>query len=155
MQLSRIVGLIVGIAVLGAGAVRASDFVGVYCLPDRVVLEPNDTEPQRIQIWGAFLMTDGAPGGAYKAAERGYLYYACPTGKDSVCFGEWSDLKALAGTGRAVGLGMRYQPNGHVRKSSEPVGSPEAYPLQMGLTPLGGDAYSAGLLAQLKAAKQP
>jgi len=32
----------------------ASDPVGVYCLVDKVVLEPNETSPERIQISGTF-----------------------------------------------------------------------------------------------------
>src|SRR6185312_8644004 len=95
MRAKGLIGtLAVAIGVLAAPAMRASDFVGVYCLPDKVVLEPNDTEPQRAQIWGAFLMADTKTATGYLAAERGYLYYACPQGKDNACLNEWSDLKA-------------------------------------------------------------
>jgi hypothetical protein len=148
------VGLLAGV-VLTAPSLRASDFVGVYCLADKVVFEPNDTEPQRVQIWGAFLMTDGRPGGAYVAAERGYLYYTCPPGKDAACLNEWADLKSVAGTGQAVGFGARFQPDGRVRKASEAVASPDAYPIQFGLVHLGKDAYAQSLLAQLKGARRP
>jgi hypothetical protein len=141
--------------VLTAPSLRASDFVGVYCLADKVVFEPNDTEPQRVQIWGAFLMTDGRAGGAYAAAARGYLYYTCPSGKDAACLNEWADLKSVTGTGQAVGFGARFQANGRVRKTTEAVASPDAYPIQFGLVRLGKDAYAQGLLAQLKDAKQP
>jgi hypothetical protein len=145
---------IVGVFALGLGllapALRASDFVGVYCLVDKVVLEPNDTEPQRVQIWGAFLMTDGQRGGAYAPVQHGYLYYTCPQGKDATCMNEWADLKSLAGTGKGVGFGARFQPNGHVRRTTDAVALPDAYPVQMGLVRLGTDTYAQSLLAQLK-----
>jgi hypothetical protein len=154
MRAKGLIGtLAVAIGVLAAPAMRASDFVGVYCLPDKVVLEPNDTEPQRAQIWGAFLMADTKTATGYLAAERGYLYYACPQGKDNACLNEWSDLKALAGTGKAAGFGGRFQPAGHLRKASDPLGSPDPYPIQFGLVKIGGDSYSMSLLSQLKAAK--
>jgi hypothetical protein len=147
--------LVVGVALAGLGLMarplHASDFVGVYCLPDKVVLEPNSTEPQRVQIWGAFLMTDGQRGGAYSPVQHGYLYYTCPQGKDAACLNEWSDLKSLAGTGKAVGFGARFQPNGRLRNSTDAVASPDPYPVQMGLVRLGTDAYSQSLVAQLKA----
>ena len=154
MRLTRLIGtLAVAVGVLAAPAMHASDFIGVYCLPDKVVLEPNDTEPQRAQIWGAFLMADSKTTTAYLTAERGYVYYSCPAGKDNACLNEWADLKAIAGTGKGVGFGGRFQPVGHLRKASDPLGSPDPYPVQFGLVKLGGDTYSMSLLSQLKLAK--
>src|SRR5215470_7668117 len=80
---------------------RASDPVGVYCLIEKVVLEPT-TAATSIQIWGAFsfAMPIYAPtnppgtfgnasiGDVYGAVQTGYLYYACPSGKESVCRNE-------------------------------------------------------------------
>src|SRR2546425_11310795 len=64
------------VALLGAGAARAlaSDPVGIYALVEKVVLEPNQANPERIQLWGAFAIAEGY-GYTYKNAERGYLYY--------------------------------------------------------------------------------
>lgn len=154
MRVKGVVGtLAIAIGVLAAPALRASDFVGVYCLPDRIVLEPNETEPQRVQIWGAFLMADTTTATTYQTAARGYLYYSCPQGKDQACQNEWADLKALAGTGQGVGFGGRFQPTGHLHKAADPIGSPDPYPVQFGLVKLRGDSYSTSLLSQLKAAK--
>lgn len=154
MRVKGVIGtLAVAIGVLAAPAMRASDFVGVYCLPDKVVLEPNETEPQRVQIWGAFLLADTKTGTMYLSAERGYLYYSCPQGKDKACVNEWTDLKALAGSGKGVGFGGRFQPAGQLHKAADPLGSPDPYPVQFGLVKLGGDNYSTSLLSQLKAAK--
>src|ERR1041385_2107567 len=59
---------------LGVGRALASDPVGIYALVDKAVFEPNQTNPERIQIWGAFAIAEGY-GYTYKNAERGYLYY--------------------------------------------------------------------------------
>jgi hypothetical protein len=155
MRRNIVSSLVIGLVVLAVPVLRASDFVGVYCLADRVVLEPNDTEPQRVQIWGSFLMTDGQRGSGYLDAKRGYLYYSCPTGKDSVCINEWNDLKSVAGKNIAVGFGGRFQSNGRVRPSSEAVASPDAYPIQIGVARVGTDSYAHDLIARLKAGKRP
>ena len=112
--------------------VQASDMVGIYGVVEKVVVEPNDNAPQRIQIWGAFAMAEGR-GSTYGPAQRGYLYYTCPSGQEAVCRKEWADLKSVAGKGTAVGLGMRYKPTGRVRKADEKIASPDPYPIQMGV----------------------
>ena len=38
---------------------QASDPVGIYALVDKVVYEPNDKAPERVQIWGAFSLAEG------------------------------------------------------------------------------------------------
>jgi hypothetical protein len=127
----------IGLAVLGVGlaltaVLHASDMVGIYGVVEKVVIEPNDNAPQRIQIWGAFAMAEGR-GSTYGPAQRGYLYYTCPSGQDAVCRKEWADLKSVAGKGTAVGLGMRYKPTGRIRKADEQIASPDPYPIQMGV----------------------
>ena len=112
---------------------HASDMVGVYAVVEKVVVEPNENAPERIQIWGAFALADQKNGSNYEPGQRGYLYYMCPSGQESVCRKEWSDLKSVAGKGTAVGFGMRYKPTGRVRKADEKVASPDPYPIQMGV----------------------
>src|SRR5205085_2934649 len=72
-----------------------SDFAGIYAMIDRVILEPNDTAPERIQIWGAFAMSQPEDRNNYMPPERGYLYYSLVPGKESVCRAEWADFKAI------------------------------------------------------------
>jgi len=124
--------LTLGVTLILPIVVHASDMVGIYGVVEKVVVEPSDTAPQRIQIWGAFAMAEGK-GSTYGPAHRGYLYYTCPSGQEAVCRKEWSDLKSVAGKGTAVGLGMRYKPTGRVRKADEKVASPDPYPIQMGV----------------------
>src|ERR1041385_2345294 len=76
---------------LGAGRALGSDPVGIYALVDKTVFEPNETSPERIQIWGAFAIAEGY-GYTYKKAERGYLYYKVNPDKPSACRNEGSDM---------------------------------------------------------------
>lgn len=123
---------VLGITLSLSAVLQASDMVGIYGVVEKVVVEPNDKAPERIQIWGAFAMAEGR-GSTYGPAQRGYLYYTCPAGQENVCRKEWSDLKSVAGKGTAVGIGMRYKPTGRVRKADEKVALPDPYPIQMGV----------------------
>ena len=95
-------GVIVALALaVVATAVSASGPVGVYGIVERVVFEPNETSPERVQVWGVFAYVDGCGAnrppvtgppvecgvGAARAAkgasgispaERGYLYFKLP-----------------------------------------------------------------------------
>lgn len=130
----RITGLLVlGACMAVTVAVYASDFVGVYAVVEKVILEPSDTSPERIQIWGAFALSDQKSGSAYAPAARGYLYYTCSRGQESVCRKEWADLKSVAGKDTGVGFGYRWAPNGRVRKADEKPASPDVYPIERGV----------------------
>src|SRR5882724_1674420 len=100
----------------------ASDPTGVYALVDKVVLEPNDSAPERIQIWGTFIVSTAEFGGNYNQPVRGYLYFSLPSGKEQLAKTEWSDLKKIAGTGQAIAFGSRYQQmktHARVRKAGD------------------------------------
>jgi hypothetical protein len=114
-------------------ALQASDAIGVYTVLEKVVLEPADTAPERIQLWGVFALADGNSPSSYGPAQRGYLYYTCPQGKESICRKEWADLKSVAGKGTGVGFGHRHSPTGRVRKADEKATPPDPYPIQMGV----------------------
>jgi len=110
-----------------------SDPTGIYALIDRVVLEPNSAAPERIQVWGAFALASKEDRNSYNPPGRGYLYFSCKPGKEEVCRKEWSDLKAVAGTGQVIGLGGRDMPRPRLRKADEKVSDPDEYPLNFGL----------------------
>ena len=131
MRFSRTVLLLVLLATVGPAF--ASDPVGVYALIDKVVLEPNGTSPQRIQIWGVFALAKGERGDYYERAQRGYLYYTIDPTKEEVSRREWADLKAVAGTGQAIGFGARPKATGRIRKANEKPESPDTYPIGWGL----------------------
>jgi hypothetical protein len=118
--------ILAAILVIAAAMGTASDLIGVYAL-DKIVLEPNDSAPERIQIWGTFMLANGNRGDDLLPPQRGYMYFVLPTippgtaNQQSVAKTEWNDLKKVAGTGQAVGFGSRYsrEPAPHVRKPGE------------------------------------
>ncbi|HSB11478.1 MAG TPA: hypothetical protein VLM38_18460 [Blastocatellia bacterium] len=103
-----------------------SDWIAVYARIDKVVLEPNDTAPERIQIWGAFALANKLNNNDYQPAQRGYLYYSIKPGKETACRAEWSDLKKIAGTESIVGFGSRSSA-GRLRKADEKPADPDVY----------------------------
>jgi hypothetical protein len=110
-----------------------SDWIGVYARIDKVVLEPNATAPERIQIWGAFAVASKEDRNSYQSAQRGFLYYSLAPGKEEVCRKEWADLKTIAGTGDVIGFGSRDKPAGRLRKSDDKPADPDTYPVGFGL----------------------
>lgn len=122
MKTLRIGVLIVGALVatsrpMPAGATMsrpsASGLVGIYGVIERVVFEPNEASPERVQVWGAFSFVNGGAGndGAWSPVKRGYLYFRLPAStvvapaELDVIKREWADLKTVAGTPQAVGFG--------------------------------------------------
>ena len=99
--------LLVGVTLIfTAATLSASDPVGVYAIVQKVIFEPNDKAPERIQIWGVFALADTVRGGnSYTKPQRGYLYYSLPKGKESTALKEWADFKAVAGTGQGIAFG--------------------------------------------------
>lgn len=153
MRMSTIGGLLVlGVCALTAVTLRASDMVGVYGVIEKVVLEPADTAPQRIQIWGAFALSEGERGSNYGPAQRGYLYYSCPAGQEAICRREWDDLTAVAGKDNGVGFGARYKPTGRIRKADDKPASPDAYPIERGVMRLSAGHESLPVIDRIKAA---
>jgi hypothetical protein len=121
---------------LGFGAVFpsfGSDPVGVYAYVDKVVLEPNDTSPERIQIWGGFALAEGR-GETYAAAQPGYMYFQLPSEKEKAALREWNDLKSLEGAQQLVAFGSRYDMKARVRKTDDKPRNPDVYVVDIGLT---------------------
>jgi len=132
-------------AILGLTAFTAvaSDPVGVYTIVEKVIFEPNDTSPQRIQVWGVFAIAT-PPGDAYTAPARGYMYFTSAPGEEAMARKEWADLKSIAGTGQGVAFGGRYTRNGNqveilrvtVRSADTKPANPDPYPIANGVTKL-------------------
>ncbi|PYS17296.1 MAG: hypothetical protein DMG17_10110, partial [Acidobacteria bacterium] len=100
--------LVVGVLLFVAADLIASGPVGIYAIIEKVIFEPSEQAPERIQIWGAFAVVDGGltqPGATSKPL-RGYLYFKLPDGSaQAAAKTEWTDLKTVAGTGQAIGFG--------------------------------------------------
>jgi hypothetical protein len=133
--------------VLGASTLLASGPVGLYGIIDKVVFEPNESAPERLQVWGVFAYADIQQDGSglgISPAKRGYLYFkarsATPgftTDKQVEAIkSEWMDLKSVAGTGQAVGFGQW----GYIAGFSglEPDVAPRAPSVILESTPRGG-----------------
>jgi hypothetical protein len=144
--------IVLGVCAMAAVTLRASDMVGVYAVVEKVLLEPGDAAPQRIQIWGAFALSDQKSGSTYGPAQRGYLYYSCPAGRETVCRKEWEDLKAVAGKDTGVGFGARYKDTGRIRKADEKPAAPDAYPIERGVVRLSAGHESLPVIDRIKAA---
>jgi hypothetical protein len=124
-------GMVVGLT--AAGSAMASDPTGIYARIDKVVLEPNGDNPERIQVWGTFALAKKNTRNDYEKPVRGYLYYSLDKKKEEMCRQEWADLKKLAGTDQCVAFGARYKPMGTVRKTGDKPKNPETYPIGFGL----------------------
>ena len=167
-------------------SVTASGPLGIYGIVEKVVFEPNEQAPERLQVWGAFAYVDGGPGESLTVsqAKRGYLYFRMPAAADAVQFdlkaigNEWRDLKAVAGTGQAVGFGQwsyiggfsglqpdtrssmppyilehsRGNPNTdlRVRPASEAPAAPALYLTSTGVVKLAESGSHAAIVKQLK-----
>ena len=102
--------LIVAFVVLlvGTAQLLASGPLGIYGIVEKVVFEPNDKMPERVQVWGAFAYVETSVVGqslTISRPARGYLYFRLGGASDTVVRNEWADLKSVAGTGQAVGFG--------------------------------------------------
>jgi len=100
------------VLLLATTALMASGQVGIYAVVSKVVFEPDDRAPERIQIWGAFTLVDGGTrsGGKTLTPQRGYLYFALPSAAENanlreIALKEWADFKAIAGTNQAIAFG--------------------------------------------------
>src|SRR6185436_5959383 len=96
--------LILACVVLLACAVHlgASGPLGIYGIVEKVVFEPNEQSPERIQVWGAFAYVDGAGAQSLtiSAPKKGYLYFrllGTAAGETDLSTklirNEWADLK--------------------------------------------------------------
>jgi hypothetical protein len=142
----------------------ASGPIGIYGIVERVVFEPNDRAPERVQIWGAFAHVEEFSS-AVSPPKRGYLYFRLPASGESVetVRKEWADLKALAGSGQAVGFGSwgwssvaRAELSDlRVRAVSEPVTSPTDYRTNAGIVKLSATGSHAAIVTKLKDALEP
>ena len=119
-----LVGVVVG--------VHASDRIGVYAVVDKVVLEPSASDPERVQIWGAFAVAKRNDRDFYEPVQRGYLYFTLGDDK-GLTRAEWNDLKSLAGTKRIAAFSARFGQSVRVRPQDEKLQAPDRYTLGVGV----------------------
>lgn len=142
---------------LVASVAPASPPMGLYAVIEKVVFEPNDSGPERVQIWGLFARAlDG--GNQYSAPAYGYIYLHAQRGEENIARNEWNDLKKLAGTGQCVAFASYYKQGFnlvHVRQPGTPPEKSEPYPISMGLIRLRATAFPAKEILNVAAAVSP
>jgi hypothetical protein len=85
--------------------------VVIFGIVEKVVFEPGEASPERLQVWGAFALVEGTNQTARLVSNvtRGYLYFRLPVGVGApeieAVKREWADLKRIADTGQAVRFG--------------------------------------------------
>ena len=133
--MKSIVGFAAALAAiaLSLGTSYASDWVAVYALVDKVILEPDADKPEQIQIWGVFATAKPNDRNLYDAPRRGYLYFKLPQEKQDLARNEWSDFKGIAGKRKVVGFGNRYTMKLTVRKADEKPKAPDIYEVELGV----------------------
>jgi hypothetical protein len=138
----------------GLAVANASGPIGVYALIDKVSFEPSADKPERIRIEGVFIAAQATTDNSavYDAPQRGYLYFALPAGANAqLARREWTDLKAVAGTGQVVGLGSIWASTAiAVRKPGEEAKSPGEYPMGNGVVKVNSDQPRAKALLDFK-----
>ena len=190
MARAKVIGCVVLALVVAASAmVGASGGIGYYGIIERVVFEPTEKDAERIQVWGAFAYVDlASPNGiATSRAQRGYLYFRVRSDIEGFTSAkqielnrrEWADLKAIAGTGQAIGFGSwgyiggfgvldpgtvaarpsflyESKPSGgaladlRVRPASERPANPATYQTEIGIVKLSENGNHKAIVAQLR-----
>ena len=140
-----------GLTLFNLTADAFSDGIGVYARIDKIILEPNEAAPERIQIWGAFAVASRENRSSYDSPQRGYLYFTLKAGKEEVCRREWADLKTVAGTDQILGFGSRFTQGGRLRKKDESPAKPDEYPLGYGLVRMRDRGTEYGPIKELRA----
>ena len=138
-----LVGIVGAVSVLN---LYASSYIGVFAEVAKVVMEPNEISPQKIQIWGTFIVPVSQSSGNYQDPQRGYLYFSIPPSKEGVVRNEWADIKSVAGKNQSIGFGEYWVARGRgdhyslevrVRKESEQPRAPDPYPTGIGVIKVG------------------
>ena len=127
------VAMVLAAAALSLGTARASDWIAVYALVDKVVMEPNADKPEQIQLWGVFATATPNDRMHYDAPQKGYLYFKLPKNKADVARNEWNDFKTVAGKRQVVGFGNRFVMKPRVRKADEKPEAPDVYEVELGV----------------------
>jgi len=165
MRTSLIVAVAAAVVIAASGrVVTASGPAAIYAIVQKVVLEPSETSPERIQVWGVFSIWDAAAR-TYSEPGRGYMYFKLPGPTDvqwrgggnqpsaPIARAEWSDLKRVAGPTTGVAFGEQGYWRGRLRPADEKPASPDPYPIYNGITRLSGmDQNGPAILAKLREA---
>jgi hypothetical protein len=160
------------ILLVGIADLSASGLLGIYGIVEKVIFEPSEKSPERIQIWGAIsFVNGGVEGSGTSKPQRGYLYFTLPFSSSIdqlAAKTEWTDLKTVAGTGQAIGFGSWFYggpfegfelrsrgsntgSDVRVRPESEKPAGPAFYNTDAGIIKLSDQGSHADIVKQLRA----
>ena len=142
----KVMGVALAVAMAGIVAVHASDRVGVYAVIDKVIFEPNASNPERVQLWGTFAVATRNNRDDYDPVQRGYLYFAT-SAQRAMTHAEWKDLSSVAGSKRIVAFSSRFGQSVRVRANAEKPAAPDAYVLGIGVNVIQPDLDYAPIKA--------
>ena len=95
--------------------------VGAIAAVRKVVFEPDESHPTRIQIHGSFTLWVGSPFD-YGAIERGYMYFECPAGRAEECRRQWKQVEAAIDSPHCVnGTHVIEAANLHCKRLNAPI----------------------------------
>ncbi|MCB9786155.1 MAG: hypothetical protein H6744_05605 [Deltaproteobacteria bacterium] len=130
-----------GPAMLGSEA-RASFPVGVWAMPDEVVVEGAETKQPSVTIRGfmmVFITKDSGekegPYGGYSVPRWGDMHYTCPAGMAGVCVMEWQDIAKKIGAEDCIGWGSQDLPPGQLQPIYMDPWTVDDYPIGQGAVP--------------------
>lgn len=139
--------------------------IGIYGIVDKVVFEPDENAPERIQIWGLFVVPVPISSGMYRTPQRGILYFSLPPDRKKIAIKEWVELKRRAGSGQILGFTEYWVPNPNDPQGNPhtslvvyvhedvPLGLPDPYPLGIGVHRIDEhkpEDYERQIITQLK-----
>src|SRR5688500_13053339 len=103
--MTRYLMIVLATGVGFAAAARGGGPPPGYGVVDKVVLEPADGTPDRIQIRGSFVRLDDVQAYKYGKPVEGYVYLSLAAGKEAESRAEWEKWRKAAGTGKVVAVG--------------------------------------------------
>jgi hypothetical protein len=182
MRAKKVFPILAAVVVLGSMDTKAvSGAIGLYGIVEKVIFEPNEQAPERLQLWGAFAYAESRQAEAVSAVRRGYFYFRIPDNSYApreAVLAEWKDLKSVAGTGQVVGFGhygylggflgldpaqgtsslLELHPGGgrstdlRVRPATEAPANPAAYLINTGVVRVPDSGSRADVVRRLKTA---
>ena len=147
-------------ALLVPALASASDQIGVYAVVRKVKFEPGPTagDAVRVRLCGSFALANLA-NQSYFGPLPGYTYYTCPTGQEALCRMQWSEMLTASTKNDCIAYGQRRDGtggsnnNGRIRSPTEPVNSPDTYPIGMGMVTVSNPSVeAANVCAQARTA---
>src|SRR6266851_4702245 len=104
---------------LATAAFAKNGTIGIYAVVDQVTFEPDGPSANLVRISGLFGVPVPMSSGEYRTPQRGYLYFRISPVMEAAIRKDWSELKAIAGTGQTVGFAFYWVPN-----PNDPSGNP-------------------------------